>query len=304
MNQLRKDYRQEMNNYHTSVLLKETIELLNIKPGEKYIDATLGGGGHYFAIWEKGGIVLGIDLDQEALDYVREKIKNQKTKNNEPVTIKGNFKDIDKIAKDQGFGEVSGIIFDLGVSAHQLDVAKRGFSFQKEGPLDMRMDQDLNVQAKDLVNVLTERELSDLFLNFGEEKFARGIVKNIILSRKVKPIETTTELSGIIDQSVPGNKKIEAEARIFQALRIAINNELENIEIALSKAFNLLKKEGRIAVISFHSLEDRIVKKQFVKWKEESKGIILTKKPIVPGLEEIERNSKSRSAKLRVLEKL
>ncbi len=292
-----------MNKYHTSVLLQEVIELLNIESGKKYIDATLGGGGHTAAILERGGIVLGIDLDQEALDYVKDNFKFQ-ISNFKLKIAKGNFIEIGNIAKEYGFDRVSGIVFDLGVSGHQFDTPERGFSFQKEGPLDMRMDRSLKIEAKDLVNILTKGELYELFTKLGEEGFARVISNSIVRARKIKPIRTTIELSGIISRCVRGKVKIETEARIFQSLRIAINDELNNLKAALPQAFNLLDKEGKIAVISFHSLEDRIVKNQFMKWAEGGHGKLLTRKPVIPGAEEIEKNKRARSAKLRVIQKL
>ncbi len=291
-----------MNKYHTSVLLHEVIELLNIESGRKYIDATLGGGGHTASILERGGIVLGIDVDQEALDYVKENFKFQ-ISNFKLKIAKGNFIEIGKIAKEYEFNKVSGIVFDLGVSGHQFDTPERGFSFQKEGPLDMRMDKDLKVAATDLVNVLTKGELYELFNKLGEERFSWAIANGIVRARQLSPISTTKELWEIISRSVPGNIRREAGARIFQALRIVINDELNNLKIALPQAFNLLDKEGKIAVISFHSLEDRIVKNQFAAWAEGGQGKLLTKKPVIPGREEIEKNKRSRSAKLRAFEK-
>lgn len=295
-----------MNKYHIPVLLNEVIELLDITPGGKYIDATLGGGGHSFTILELGGEVLGLDVDQEALNYVADKVKSEesKIKNNEPVLVRGNFKDIEKIAREHGFDNVSGIVFDLGVSSHQFDTPERGFSFQKEGPLDMRMDKDLKLEATYLVNILSKGELYELFSKLGEERFSKAISNSIVRARRIKPIITTTQLGEIIDRSVPGNIKREAQARIFQALRIAVNDELNSLKIALPGAYNLLENGGKIAVISFHSLEDRIVKNQFAQWEKKGQGKILTKKPIAPSLEEIEKNKRSRSAKLRVIQRI
>ena len=296
-----------MNNYHVSVLLKETIDLLNVQKGKKYIDATLGGGGHADLILERGGIVLGIDADQDALDYVQEKFKVKSSKfkiGKELVLAKGNFKDIDKIAKENGFEHVAGIVFDLGVSSHQLDKAERGFSFQRTGPLDMRMDQDQEVKASDLVNILTKGELYELFTKLGEERFANAISERIISRRKINPIETTTELVGIVRQAVPKYKhNINPATRVFQALRIAINDEVNNIKEVLPKALDLLESNGKLYVISFHSLEDRVVKYQFKEWEVLNMGKIVTKKPISPGKEEVERNRRSRSSKLRIFEK-
>jgi 16S rRNA (cytosine1402-N4)-methyltransferase len=297
-----------MNTYHTSVLLQEVIEFLNIGEGKKYIDATLGGGGHTSEILKSGGKVLGIDADQDAIDYVTEKINNENAKykiGTDMILVKGNFKDVEEIAKKNNFDKVAGILFDLGVSSHQFDIAERGFSFQKEGPLDMRMDRDLKIQAKDLVNILTKGELYELFNKLGEERFARTIASSIISARRIGLIQTTTQLSEIIRRAVPNNNtRLDTTARIFQSLRIVINDELNNLRNALPQAYNLLAKNGRLAVISFHSLEDRIVKKHFIQLAEQGKGIILTKKPVKPNEEEIEKNKRSRSAKLRVFEKI
>lgn len=292
-----------MDIYHESVLLKEVIELLNIQKNAKYIDATLGGGGISFAILEKGGKVLGLDIDREALEFVKHNFKFP-ISNSQFQIEKGNFKDIFEIANKYGFNETAGIIFDLGVSSHQFDSAQRGFSFKNSGPLDMRMDQELTVQAQDLINILTKGELHELFSKLGEERFSNTIAKSIVSTRKVKPIRTTKDLSEIIDRAVPNIKsKPDIMARIYQALRIAVNDELNNLRSALPQALKLLEANGKIGVISFHSLEDRIVKNQFIQWEDEDLGIILTKKPIRPTNEEIERNKRSRSAKLRVFQK-
>ncbi len=295
-----------MSDYHTSVLLQETIEQLQIKAGGKYIDGTLGGGGHSFEILKLGGKVLGIDVDEDALEFINEEFrsKNQELRDNLTL-VKGNFKDIDRIAKENEFETVAGILLDLGVSSHHFDAAERGFSFQHEAPLDMRMDKDLHVKAGDLVNVLTKNELTDLFTKLGEERFTRSIVARIVEARKAKRIETTTELSNIIRRAVPFSKKgINPATKVFQALRIAVNDELNNLIEALPKAVGLLESGGRLAVISFHSLEDRIVKRSFLEFKEKGLGSIITKKPIIPTEEEIEKNSRSRSSKLRVFEKI
>ena len=297
-----------MEEYHKSVLLNETIEALNIKPGEKFIDATLGGGGHTGAILDRGGIVLGIDTDRDALDYIEEKFKIQNSKfkiGKDLILTKGNFKDIDKIAQEFGFDKVAGAVFDLGVSSHQLETAERGFSFQSTGPLDMRMDRDLSVKAADLINILTKGELYELFNKLGEERFARTISESIVSNRRINPIQTTSELVEIVRSAVPKYKhNINPATKVFQALRIAINDELNNLREALPKALALLNSNGRLAVISFHSLEDRIVKNQFKQFDENGLGRIITKKPLSPSLDEIESNKRSRSAKLRVIEKI
>jgi len=297
-----------MSNYHTSVLLQESIELLAIKTGKKYIDATLGGGGHTTAILERGGEVLGIDFDQDALDWVEKKIKDQKSnlKNKEKnLTLAGgNFKDIDNIARDNGFENVAGVLFDLGVSSHQFDTGTRGFSFQREALLDMRMDQELGVKASDLINILTKGELYELFHKLGEERFAYPITNSIVRARRIKRIETTTELAEIVRRAVPGhNQNINPATQVFQALRLAVNDELNNLRETLPKALEILDNRGRIVVISFHSLEDRIVKNQFREWEEKERGKIITKKPLTPSEREIGENKRSRSAKLRVFEK-
>jgi 16S rRNA (cytosine1402-N4)-methyltransferase len=280
-----------MSDYHEPVFLKETIEGLRVEKNKKYIDATLGGGGHSFEILRLGGIVLGIDVDQDAIAN----IENKKPEN---LTVaRGNFRDIDKIAHLNKFDKVAGIIFDLGVSSHQIDTPTRGFSFQNEGPLDMRMDQELGVRALDLIKILTKGELCEIFTKFGEETHAWAISDAIVRARSVKPIETTTGLAKIVF-AIAGQSK-----KVFQALRIAVNDELVSIEEALPKALELLDEDGRLCVISFHSLEDRIVKRKFLEFEEKKMGKIITKKPIVPTDEELERNKRAGSAKLRVFEK-
>ncbi len=293
-----------MNNYHTPVLLQEVLDLLDVNEGKLYIDATLGGGGHALGILEKGGRVLGIDVDQEALDYVRRSLQEGENKVENITLVRGNFRDIDAIAKNVGFTNVDGILFDLGVSSHQLDTPERGFSFQ-EGPLDMRMSKDLVVTAKDLVNGLTKNELRELFERFGEERFAKKIAQVIVEQRKKHPIETTKELADIIKRAVPYQQgRIHPATRVFQALRIVVNDELANIRTSLPKALCLLRRGGRIVVISFHSLEDKIIKRQFDEWEQRGLVKIITKKPIVPSREEKLKNRRSRSAKLRAVEKL
>lgn len=280
-----------MSNFHKSVLLTEVLEGLRVKPNEKYIDATLGGGGHAKKILELGGIVLGIDVDKDALEFV-EKLKSENL-----TLARGNFRDIDKIAHLNNFDKVAGIIFDLGVSSHQIDDPVRGFSFQNEGPLDMRMDQELGVRALDLVKILTKGELNEIFTEFGEESHAWKISDAIVRARSVRPIETTADLAKIVFPIAGQSKKV------FQALRIAINDELNAITQALPKALGLLGEKGRLCVISFHSLEDRIVKRKFLEFEKEERGRIITEKPIVPTNEEINENKRARSAKLRIFEK-
>lgn len=293
-----------MNDYHKSVLLQEAINGLNVCPGLKYIDATLGGGGHSLAIIDRGGIVLGLDVDQDAIDFVRENSKFE-IRNSKLKLARGNFREIDRIAKENGFEKVSGILFDLGVSSRQIDEGSRGFSYLKSGPLDMRMDQRLGVKAKDLLNALGKRELYEIFKKLGEEHNAHAISEHIISARRVAPFETTNDLIGILMETYGFNNitdfaKVKSCKKVFQALRIAVNDELGNLEEALPKALGLLEKNGRIVIITFHSLEDRIVKRAFVKFEKEGKGKIITKKPILPTEEEIKVNKRSKSAKLRI----
>ena len=295
--------------YHIPALLNETVKALDIKPKHKYIDATLGGGGHSVEIVKKGGILLGIDQDPEAVSYASERLKNAQACPDllPPKLVQSNFAEIDKVAKEFGFEKVAGILFDLGVSSHQLETPNRGFSFNQEGPLDMRMNPNLSVTAKDLVNGLNEGELAELFWKLGEEKFSRRFAKAICQARLNKPIETCNDLSQIILQEVsPRGRfaRIHPATRVFQALRIAVNDELNSLKIALPKAVELLESQGRIVVLSFHSLEDSIVKRFFI--DQMGKGIlkIISKSPITPTEEEVRLNPRARSAKLRVAEKL
>ena len=297
-----------INDFHVSVLSKEVIENLNVEKGKKYIDATIGGGGHSLEILERGGIVLGIDCDREAIEFTnrRWKIEGGKWKTEEEILtlVKGNFRDIDKIAHLNNFNKVSGIIFDLGVSSYQLQTAERGFSFQKVGPLDMRMDQELNVKAADLIKILKKGELYELFVKLGEESSAWKFSSSIVRARGIKPIETTQDLARILERSVHrGKSKIHRATKVFQALRIAVNDELNSLKEALPKALDLLEKNGRLLAISFHSLEDRIVKNLFLEFESKGKGKIVTKKPVIPSFLEIEKNRRARSAKLRVFER-
>lgn len=287
--------------YHVSVLLQEATDALNVKSGHKYIDATLGGGGHAGEIAKRGGIVLGIDQDQDSIELNKE---NDKLK-----LARGNFRDIDKLAKDNGFERVSGILFDLGVSSHQIDTPERGFSYLKSGPLDMRMDQSLGVKAADLINALGKKELYDLFRTLGDEHNAHDITERIISKRSIKPFETTDELIEVLAESYGFSSlsdfaKATSGKKVFQALRIAVNDELGSLKDSLPKALELLESGGRLVIITFHSLEDRIVKQEFVRFEKIGKGRIITKKPILPSLDEQEVNSRSKSSKLRVFERI
>jgi 16S rRNA (cytosine1402-N4)-methyltransferase len=289
-----------MSEYHTPVLLDEVINALHIVPGKKYIDATLGGGGHTQEILKRGGVVLGIDQDEDAIEYVKEKVISEKLEvRSNLILAKGNFRNIGEIAKENGFGIVSGILLDIGVSLHQLQTKERGFSFLQDAALDMRMDPSASsgqaATAADLVNGLYQNELTELFEKYGEEPNARRMADAICSARKIKKIETTGELAAIIETVRKRVGRIHPATQVFQALRIAVNDELGALEEALPQAVALLEKNGTVAVISFHSLEDRIVKNYF----KEKGGTTL----IVPGDEEIGKNPRARSAKLRVYEK-
>jgi 16S rRNA (cytosine1402-N4)-methyltransferase len=250
--------------FHEPVFLKEAIEFLDVLPGKNYIDATVGGGGHTAAIISKGGIVLAIDTDPEAIDFVKKRFAAElKTQNAKLKTTRGNFKNIDNIAKENDFYPVAGVLYDLGMSSYQLEQSGRGFSFQKDESLDMRSDPDLKVTASDLVNGLTEAELTKLLAKYGEETHAHKIAGAVIRYRWEKPIRTSRELADIVVQVVRESRKIHPATKTFQALRIAVNDELNNLQSSLPQAFGLLEPKGRLVVISFHSLEDRIVKDFF-----------------------------------------
>lgn len=298
-----------MEKSHIPVLLKKVIEGLKIEKGKKYIDATVGQGGHTEEILRRGGQVLGIDYDPEAIGYTRRrwKVESRRWKIDEInlVLVRGNFKDLKKIALSNNFNRVSGIIFDLGVSTEQLLTPERGFSFRFEAPLDMRMDPTLSVTAADLINGLNKGELYELFSRLGEEKRARAIARAVIFTRALKPITTTAQLVRVVEM-VYGKKRgrIHPATKVFQALRIAVNDELNNLRVSLPQTVELLEKGGRSVVISFHSLEDRIVKQFFKSESEKGRLEILTKKPIRPTFEEIRANPRCRSAKARIAEKL
>lgn len=273
--------------YHTPVLLKEAIDALAVEPGKKYIDATVGGGGHARAISAKGAEVLGIDRDPEAIAEAKKTLQI-------PL-VAGNFADIEGIAKKHGFGAVDGVLFDLGVSSHQLDTPERGFSYRFEDePLDLRLDRAVGETAADLVNRSSEDELYEIIATYGEEELARSIAHGILRARRVNPIVTVGDLKKIV-----GGEPARL-SRVFQALRIAVNDELGSLKRGLTGAHHVLVPKGRLVVISFHSLEDRIVK-QFLRtggWR------LITTKPVTADRDEVMRNSRSRSAKMRVAQKI
>lgn len=292
--------------YHIPVLLNETINGLDIKPGKRYIDCTLGGGGHAVKILEKGGIVLGIDQDIEAIEYNRIH-RNQWIEGGRLILKKGNFAYLKSIAMETGFNLVSGILLDLGVSSYQLEANHRGFSFNREGKLDMRMDQlEQKITAADLINMGSEKELTRLFQKFGEERFAKRIAAQIVRARRHKNIATTNELARIVLQVKKKSKsdRTHPATRIFQALRIAVNDELDSLQAVLPQVEELLEPWGRLAVISFHSLEDRIVKDFLVNAEQRGTLRRINKKVIKPTQEEVNFNPRARSGKLRMAEKI
>lgn len=292
--------------YHIPVLVKEVLYFLDARPGRRFIDATIGGSGHTEAILKLGGEVLGIDISSKALRLAEERIR-QACPAPKVRLVQGNFRDILQIAQNAGFGRADGILFDLGIASFELKDPSLGLSFTREGPLDMRLSPELGVRASDLINSLPENELAKLFYEFGQEKLAGQIARAIVSRRSVAPFKTTRELAGLVKDIYRGRKKVSGihpATKVFMALRIAVNLEFENLKSALPQALKLLKSGGRLAVISFHSGEDRIVK-QFFR-EEEKKGAVrvLTRKPVVPSNLEVEKNPRARSAKLRAIEKV
>ncbi|MCR4728785.1 MAG: 16S rRNA (cytosine(1402)-N(4))-methyltransferase RsmH [Lachnospiraceae bacterium] len=307
---------------HYSVMLNETIEGLNIKPDGAYLDGTLGGAGHSSVIASKlsdKGRLYGVDQDEDAIAAASERLKPFKDR----VTIvKSNYREAIGILKNMGVKGLDGILLDLGVSSFQLDNEERGFSYRFDTSLDMRMDKDASLTARDIVNTYSKEDLARIIENYGEDRFARNIAKHIVEARAEKPIETTFELNEIIKASIP--MKIQATGghpskRTFQAIRIECNHELEVLKESLDEMIDFLNPGGRIAIITFHSLEDRIVKDKF-KEKEnpcicppnfpvcvcgrKPLGHTVTRKPIVPTEEELNENSRSKSAKLRIFERI
>lgn len=306
---------------HKSVLLNETIQYLNIKPDGIYVDGTLGGGGHSYEIakrLEAGGRLIGIDQDEAAIEAATERLKKFRDK----VTIvRNNYCNMNLVLDELGIDKVDGILLDLGVSSYQLDTAERGFTYKVNAPLDMRMDQRQTITAKEIVNTYTEFELYRIIRDYGEDKFAKNIAKHIVLARQSKPIETTFELTEIIKAAIPMKVRSvggHPAKKTFQAIRIELNHELDVLENSIDMMIDRLCDKGRICIITFHSLEDRIVKTRFKNNEspcvcpsnfpvcvcgKKSKGSVIIKKPIVPDNSEIETNKRSKSAKLRVFEK-
>lgn len=276
---------------HKSVLLKEAIHYLNVRPGERYIDATYGAGGHAREILRRGGQVLALDVNPQA-------VANTDSDPNLKV-LRGNFNNLASVAREENFTPVAGVLFDLGISSDELSQVP-GLSFQRDEPLDMRLDPSLGVTAGDLINALPEVKLIELFSTYGEEPASRSLVRAIVHAREAVKIQTTGQLLQIIDR-VKGQRpaRTNPATKVFQALRIAVNDELDSLRRALPQAAEILDREGRLVVISFHSGEDRIVKEYF----KSSTLNILTSKPVSPSEEEIAANPRSRSAKLRAAEK-
>lgn len=306
---------------HTSVLLDETINGLNINPDGIYVDGTLGGGGHAFEVCKRlsdKGRLIGIDQDGEALDAARERLKDFEDK---VTLVRSNYCEIETILKDLGISKVDGIVLDLGVSSYQLDNLERGFSYKKDAPLDMRMDTRQGITASDIVNGYSENELFRIIRDYGEDKFAKNIAKHIVMDRKKALFTTTGELSETIKKSIPikfQSKGGHPAKKTFQAIRIEVNRELSVLRESIDTMIECLNPGGRICIITFHSLEDRIVKTKFRENEnpcicppnfpvcvcgKESKGKVITRKPVIPTEKEIEVNKRAKSSKLRIFER-
>lgn len=294
---------------HVSVFLDEVTTWLVAGKAKTFVDGTVGYGGHSERLLERAGdgaVLIGIDRDEEALAYSRIRLARFGSR---AILLKGDFVDMKQLLRNVDVAAIDGALLDLGVSSPQLDDSNRGFSFQEDGPLDMRMDQSTGTTAGELVNSLPETELADLIFQYGEERFSRRIARAIVRARERKSLATTQELTAVIKESVPAayrHGRIHCATRTFQALRIAVNRELEVLEPAIRDAVDMLRPGGRIAVISFHSLEDRIVKHTFRALAERPhpQVAVLTKKPQVPSDAECQANPRARSAKLRVAERL
>jgi 16S rRNA (cytosine1402-N4)-methyltransferase len=309
---------------HIPIMVNEVIHYLNVRPGKKYVDCTLGGTGHSGAILDKmmpEGFLVGIDQDKAAIDNAKKVLSSYAPK---IAFFHDNFVNIKFVLSQLNIDKVDGILADLGISFHQLAQSGRGFTFQKDEPLDMRMDTDSTLTAKDLVNFEDGKKLSDIFFRYGEERWSRQIASNIVKARKVKPIETSFELVRIVSESIPKKfiskpQRIHPATRVFMALRIAVNQELERLESFLDIAVDLLNPGGRLCILSFHSLEDRIVKHRMKAMEKgctcppnfpqcicrsEKKMRVLTKKPARPAEHEVELNPMARSTRLRAAERI
>ena len=307
---------------HIPVLLNETLEFLAPERGGIFVDGTLGGGGHAEAVLTRlpqTGRLIGIDRDLEAVHAAGDRLSSF---GDRFTALHGNFFEMKALLSGIGVSEVNGILLDLGVSSHQLDTQERGFSYKTDAPLDMRMDQGARLSAKDIVNTYAESELARIFFAYGEERFSRRIAEKICRAREQYPIETTLQLAQIVREAIPGKYRNEPQhpaRRTFQALRIEVNSELAGLDQAVEQACDLLQKGGRLCIITFHSLEDRIVKQAFRRFEnpctcppsapicicgKTPKAKILTKKPLTASAEEEAQNSRSTSAKLRCIEKI
>ena len=302
---------------HIPVMLEECIEALQIKKGGIYVDGTLGGAGHSRRIAEKGVKLIGIDRDITAINTAKERLKDY-----DVTFVNDNYNNIDNILEQLGVDKIDGVLLDLGVSSYQLDTPERGFSYRYDAPLDMRMNVNDSVSAFDVVNKYSSADLEKIFFEYGEERYSRQIARNIVEARQVKPIETTFELAELVKKSIPFKTRKDEkhpEKRVFQAIRIAVNDELSGLGETIKAFCEHLKPGGRMAVITFHSLEDRTIKTAFVSLAQgctcpkdfpicvcnnKPKAKVVTKKPMLPTKEELLINSRSASAKLRVLEKL
>jgi 16S rRNA (cytosine1402-N4)-methyltransferase len=291
---------------HKPVLLKESIDFLNIKSDGVYVDCTLGDGGYSLEILDqlKNGKLYSLDIDEDSIEFVKKKYSNQL--NEKWTIIKSNFSDIQKSLKNIG---IDGAIYDLGLSSRQIEVSGRGFSYRKTEDLDMRMNKDLNVKAQDLLKALSESELEKLFSMYGEERYSRRIAKTIKewMKENTDKQMTTDVLVNLIRRVVPAGYRDGSKhpaRRVFQSLRIAVNDEVNTFRAGLPSALSMLQSGGRVVVVSYHSLEDRVVKQVFEKAEKSGEFKIITKKPVVPTSEEVTRNSRARSAKLRAIEKI
>jgi len=302
--------------FHTPVLLRETRDLLAPAPGKLFIDGTLGGGGHSAALLDAGARVIALDRDRDALEFAKERIGNAGEKFR---AVHANFADLDRVLDELQIAQIDGALLDLGVSSWQLDTASRGFSFMRGGPLDMRMNPASGITAAEFVSSASVEELERVFREFGEEPAARRIAVRLVRERETRPLATTTDLAEAVESIIPRRGKTHPATRVFQALRIAVNHELENLALALELFSTRLRSGGRFAVITFHSLEDRMVK-QFFKQRSiefldrpewpaprpnpDFKFKLVTRKAVVASPEEQTANPRSRSAKLRVVEKI
>ncbi len=304
---------------HFSVMLAETIEELHIRPEGTYVDGTLGGGGHAFQVCSRltSGHFYGIDQDDAAIAAAREKLE---TFGDKVTLLRVNYCNAAEMLREYGVNKVDGILLDLGVSSYQFDTGERGFSYRFDAPLDMRMDRRQSLTARDIVNEYSESELFRIIRDYGEDRFAKNIAKHIVKARKQAPIETTFALNEVIKAAIPAKMRQNGHPskQTFQALRIECNQELEVLKNSLDEFIDMLYPEGRLCIITFHSLEDRIVKTSFKQNEnpctcppdfpvcvcgKKSKGRVITRKPILPGESELAQNSRSKSAKLRVFER-